>query len=965
MSNTIDQLIDALSYKHDPGLLLNTDDFTRAVGSSNALHAAASAIFLKACFGAWETGFGDRAQGRFVPIVYLAEANSLAEARGHHQWVWSQGLAPWLIVAIPGSFVICPGFDFASDSAWSDLVRVVDADNVQKDGANSALSDFSAVRLRSSLQWKDFRLQAAGTVDKRLLRALEHLHQRLASTIADGRLEATVANRLIGRVLYTFLLVDRGIIPKGWAYGLVVDQNVAPSGRPAIELHRFWALQDQIDDIFNGAVFVLDAEDRLKIQQQHLDLAIDYLRAGTTLHKGGEQTELFLIDLTAIQIETLSAVYEQFLRSESPESAREDGVVYTPPFLVDFVVNRIDDERQFSTSSRVLDPTAGSGVFLVAAFRRIVERELLDRRQQRLPMKELRQILVQCIFGVEKAPSAAAVAAFSLYLNLLEYADPSELSVIVTEKRRPKVFPTLIESNIKVADFFGEERHFPGTEFTCVAGNPPWKPLAKITTSAVDDSDAVDGEEASEHVTWYSLRRYLCDDGMLGLVMPSKSISSPSAKTFLPALGRNFHVRAIVNLSQWRRHLFENAEHPAALLFVSKCAVSHASRTAFYSPALWTQPFMPRAMWTLAIDCSDVQHMPSNFVFATADRIFDAYALRPLDRATKNRLRQAVTVGTATTFGKLLTSLGLVSAGGSTPARTLLDSDEICSTFDFAKCDDGFSTLKQHPKQLLTSRLEECSPQHRAKFRGERLFVSRSLAQAIAVDFPLAVNSSMNVIHWKDTPKKLSANERWSALSKLGRFLMSDFARFQFALFGRLWQVDRTRVERRDLDQIVVPLPEYFLHQEIVNDDDNEDFMIAMQITDVAPAMRDYLDTRHQFENGVTPSSANTCIAQVPDDYVAVLKSSLLGGFGPLLLGCKALPVHNASARISIDVAEPLPSPPTINETTFQFYDSAHVTWSAGARQIFIVKPAGSLYFSLDRAYGDALRVMNLLLAAQ
>jgi hypothetical protein len=964
MSNAIDQLINALAYEHDPGLLLSTDDFTRAVGSSNALHAAAGAIGLKACFGAWETGFGDRAQGRFVPIVYLTEATSLVEARGHHRWVWSQGVAPWLIVAVPEGFVICPGFDFASDGSWSDLVRVVAADEVRNDGAGSALSDFSAVRLRSSLQWKDFRLQAAGTVDKRLLRALEHLHQRLASNIADDRLEATIANRLIGRVLYTFLLLDRDIVPRAWAHGLVVDHDAVLGARPTIELHRFWALQDQIDDIFNGAVFVLDAKDRIKILQQHLDLAIDYLRAGTTLHNGGEQTELFLIDLTAIQIETLSAVYEQFLRSESPESAREDGVVYTPPFLVDFVVNRIDDELEFSTHSRVLDPTAGSGVFLVAAFRRIVERVLLERRQQRLLMDELRQILVQCIFGIEKAPSAAAVAAFSLYLNMLEYADPSELSAIVTEKRRPKVFPPLIESNIKVADFFSEKRHFPGTEFTCVVGNPPWKPLAKITTSAVDGDDAVDGEEASEHVTWYSLRRYLGADGMLGLVMPSKSISSPAAKTFLPALGRAFHVRAIVNLSHWRRHLFENAEHPAALLFVSKCAVSHANRTAFYAPALWTQPFTPKAMWTLAIDCSDVQWMPSTFVFANADRVFDAYALRPLDRATKQRLRQAVTAGTATTFGKLLTSLGLVSAGGSTPARTLLEPGEICSTLDFANCGDGFTTLESHPKQLLKSRLEQCSPQHRAKFQGERLMVSRSLAQAIAVDFPLAVNSSINVIHWKDISNKLSASKRRSVLSKLGRFLMSDLARFQFALFGRLWQVDRTRVERRDLDQVVVPLPEYFLRQEPVDGDD-EDFLAAMQVNDVAAAMQDYLNTRHQFENGLAPSSANVRIHEVPEDYVAVMKSSLRGGFGPLLLDCTALPVLDASARICIDVAEPLPSPPPISKAAFQFYDCAHVSWSAGARQICVVKPAGSLYFSLDRAYGDALRVMNLLMAAQ
>lgn len=963
MSTHIDLLVDTLGYSGDEGLLQGPSDFVRAVGCAHALHAAVDAIRLQACFGAWEPGFGGQVTSRFVPIVYLAHANSIEEARRYHRWVWSQGLAPWLIIAVQERFIICPGFDFASEGNWERLVAFVDFDELKKIDTGSALKDFAAVRLRSSLQWRDFRLQSAGTVDKRLLRALEHLHKRLASVITGGELPATIVNRLIGRVLYTFLLLDRGVVPSAWAQSLLIDDSLHVS-RPTIALSGFWALQDRIDDIFNGAVFVLDTNQRLKIQQEHLDLAIDYLRGGTTLLEGGEQTELFEIDLTAIQIETLSAVYEEFLRSESPASVRNDGVVYTPPFLVDFVVNRLDDERELSKDSRILDPTAGSGVFLVAAYRRIVERTLAENRLQRLPMEELRQILVQCIYGVEKAASAAAVAAFSLYLNLLEYADPAELQAIVTERRRPKVFPPLIGKNILVADFFSAPRHFEEIKFTCVAGNPPWKPLEKVTTFTVDSDDPVDGQEASEHITWLSLRRYLGADGVLGLVMPSKSISSPSAKSFLPALGKTFHIRAIVNLSQWRRHLFENAEQPAALLFVSARTVTYASRTAFYSPALWTQPFTPKAMWTLAIDCSDVQWMPSMLAFRDQGQIFDAYALRPLDRAAKHRLRQAVAQGTATTFGELLVQLGLFSAGGSTPARTLLSADEICSMSDFATYDEGFTSLAGHPKQLSEPRLNACSAQHRQKFQGERLLVSRSLAQALKVGFPLAVNSSMNVIYWRDNPPHLTLTERATVLSKLGRFLMSDFARFQFALFGQLWQVDRTRVERRDLNEIVVPRAEYFLQPE---DDaaETQDLMAAMQVQDVAAAMQDYLSMRLQFENGLTPANANKRINKVPDEYLAALSTSLHGSFGPLFLSCGAGCIGNSSARIVIDMSEPLPKPPATHLSAFQFHDSARVMWTEGGRQIQVDKPAGRLNFSLDRAYGDALRVANLLLAAQ
>ncbi len=347
MSNHIDLLIDALGYSGDKGLLQGLPGFARAVGCAHALRAAADAIKLQACFGAWEPGFDDRGAGRFVPIVYLAHAGSVEEAQRLHRWVWSQGLAPWLIIEIQDRFVICPGFDFSTGSDWATLVTFVDTDAIQDSGgASSSLQDFAAVRLRSSLQWRDFRLQSAGTVDKRLLRALEHLHKRLAYTVAGGEFHASIINRLIGRVLYTFLLLDRGIVPSTWAEGLISDDSSLHAVRPTISLAQFWALQDRIDDIFNGAVFVLDPSQRLKIKQQHLDLAIDYLRGGTTLHKGGEQAELFEIDLTAIQIETLSAVYEEFLRSESPANVRNNGVVYTPPFLVDFIVNRLDDERE-------------------------------------------------------------------------------------------------------------------------------------------------------------------------------------------------------------------------------------------------------------------------------------------------------------------------------------------------------------------------------------------------------------------------------------------------------------------------------------------------------------------------------------------------------------------------------------------------------------------------------------------
>ena len=145
----------------------------------------------------------------------------------------------------------------------------------------------------------------------------------------------------------------------------------------------------------------------------------------------------------------------------------------------------------------------------------------------------------------------------------------------------------------------------------------------------------------------------------------------------------------------------------------------------------------------------------------------------------------------------------------------------------------------------------------------------------------------------------------------------------------------------------------------------DQDFIAAMQIQDITAAMQDSLDTRHQFENGLTPANANERIDRVPEDYLDLLSTFLHGSFGRLFLRCEANCVSDSSARVVIDMAEPLPTPPPTRAAAFEFYDSANVMWTEGERQIRVDKPAGRLYFSLDRAYGDALRIANLLMAAQ
>jgi hypothetical protein len=101
----------------------------------------------------------------------------------------------------------------------------------------------------------------------------------------------------------------------------------------------------------------------------------------------------------------------------SPSARDTYALLQTPEFVEEFILDRTLtpalDERQLD-GFRVIDPTCGSGHFLLGAFAR-----LLDRWQREAPGME-RQALVQqaldAVHGVDLNPFAVAIARFRLTL---------------------------------------------------------------------------------------------------------------------------------------------------------------------------------------------------------------------------------------------------------------------------------------------------------------------------------------------------------------------------------------------------------------------------------------------------------------------------------------------------------------------------------------------------------------------
>ena len=78
---------------------------------------------------------------------------------------------------------------------------------------------------------------------------------------------------------------------------------------------------------------------------------------------------------------------------------------------------------------KVLDPCCGSGIFLVLAYRRLIELELTKASDKKLDAKKLLEILSESIYGVERNQDACYVAEFSLILTMLNYIDANDLQM--------------------------------------------------------------------------------------------------------------------------------------------------------------------------------------------------------------------------------------------------------------------------------------------------------------------------------------------------------------------------------------------------------------------------------------------------------------------------------------------------------------------------------------------------------
>ncbi len=505
------------------------------------------------------------------PTVYLCEARRFTteQKRKLQRFVWNQGLVPLLVLLTPGQVEVHSGVrkplkpDAPDDTPEHTLIQSLG--DIAK-----TLECAKFIRSIETGQFfhdqRDF-FPANQAVDRCLVENLVEAARQL--TAAGWKLER--AHALLGRVLFVSFLQQREFIKPGHFPSGTKSLLDIVKGRHVEEakslLYGEGGLFPVLKREFNGTMFddALNQEAR-EIRKPHLDILADFL-GGAEMRS--RQLALFSeYDFRVIPVETISAIYEEFMKKEDLTRKRDEGAFYTPRHLAETTLHlAVEDRYKEAATWRVLDPACGSGIFLVAMFNLLAAQWLRDRdntnKTKKAKAQALLDILQQNIRGVDLNLDACRIAAFSLYLALFEKLQPIDLDEFKKKVRADRFLPPLVWSDkeglnaepaVIVHDDFLHDELPLDKDFDLVIGNPPW------------------GERAKDQIALHFAKhtpQFLREGGVGCLILPATILVNLHG-TLDGDWFRAVTVEKMVQLADYRKLMFASANHAGFVLRYQK-----------------------------------------------------------------------------------------------------------------------------------------------------------------------------------------------------------------------------------------------------------------------------------------------------------------------------------------------------------------------------------------------------------
>ncbi len=385
--------------------------------------------------------------------------------------------ADWKSSDIYGNlFFILHPKDFLTDERFKKLSK----DSFEANELNDEASKYGKKQLKNP-------------IDKQLLQDMIHFREILSKDIIKNNQDKHLTQedvdeavqRILDRLIFIRNAEDREL-EENRLQSNVRQWASKGKGQLAKEISKVYAY---FDDQYNSKLFAKHLCDDLYLDNEVLIEVIEGLNHS--------KDNSYSYDFSIIESDVLGNIYEQYLGnilkatpkraklSESKTHRKEQGIYYTPSYIVDYIVkNTVGEFIRTHTPEeirkvRILDPACGSGSFLIRAYKELENywKQNSDFAQLTLDSEGFYskkvEILKNNIFGVDLDPKAVEIAQLNLLLQISE--------------RKQKL--PLLQSNIKVGNSliddpnitdkafkWGEE--FPEIMkeggFDIVIGNPPY-----------------------------------------------------------------------------------------------------------------------------------------------------------------------------------------------------------------------------------------------------------------------------------------------------------------------------------------------------------------------------------------------------------------------------------------------------------------------------------------------------------
>ena len=286
-----------------------------------------------------------------------------------------------------------------------------------------------------------------------------------------------IVQNILDRFIFIRTCEDRGLEEKVLWQALI---NSKCSRKSLLEHVR--GIFRDFDQKYDSRLFVQSESDSVKIGDMILKEIIEGLYGN---NRGWVEYNFSFIDA-----DILGNIYEQYLGhilSKTPKKTKltengthrkEQGIYYTPTYIVDYIVKNTLGELlktkklEDLPKIKVLDPACGSGSFLIKAFQE------LDKAYKKKSgfdtVFKKNQILKDNIFGVDLDPQAVEISQ----LNLLLRAAEKRMRLPMLQGNI-KCGNSLIEdSEVEKDRAFKWKEKFPDVlkegGFDVIIGNPPY-----------------------------------------------------------------------------------------------------------------------------------------------------------------------------------------------------------------------------------------------------------------------------------------------------------------------------------------------------------------------------------------------------------------------------------------------------------------------------------------------------------